>query len=242
MQAFDVVDSTNTRAAKWIENGAPHGAVVVADFQSRGRGRHGRSWSARPGLNLTFSVVLRPDLPAERIGLLTIAACAAVAGGIDRFVDPLYSAIKWPNDVYLNGKKASGMLMEASWNAQGKNPAVVLGVGVNVNQVEFPPDLEDRATSLALESGRIVPRADLFAALLADLETALSRLASDEETIRHEYVRKLMSVGKDVRLRFADTGRDVTGIVLGVDPSGALILNTASGPCVFHAGEVMRAS
>lgn len=242
MEAFSVVDSTNTFASGWIERGAPHGAVVVADFQRSGRGRHGRSWSSLPGFNLTFSVVLRPKLPPDQIGILTIAACTGTAAAIDRFVDPLHTTIKWPNDLFLNDQKICGMLLEASWNTPGQNPAVVLGIGVNVNQVEFPPKLNGQATSLFLETGRTIPRADLFAAILGGLEAAFNRMEIDEKSMRRDYARKLMNVGEDVRLRFVASEGDVVGIVRGVDAAGGLVLETGEGRRVFHSGEVMRTS
>ncbi len=241
IQAFTITHSTNTLAAEWIERGAPHGAVVVADFQTKGRGRHGRKWTATSGLNLTFSVVLRPEMAPERIGLLTIAGCIGVSNAIDRFVDPLITAIKWPNDIFLNGKKTCGMLLEASWNELGAHPAIVLGIGLNVNQEEFPRELDDVATSLLLETGRIIPRADLFASVLAEVEDALVRVAADDEAVRSRYVERMMDKDERIHLRFAATGSEVTGIVRGVDPTGGLILETDDGRRIFHAGEVTRA-
>lgn len=242
IEAFDVVSSTNTLAAERIERGAPHGAVVVAEFQTQGRGRLGRTWSATSGLNLTFSVVLRPELAPERIGLLTIAGGIGVSNAIDRFVAPLRTVIKWPNDIVLNGRKTCGMLLEASWNEPGAHPAVVLGVGLNVNQDAFPPELDDIATSLLLETGRIIPRADLFATVLAEMEDALVEMLSDDEKVRCRYVERMMDVGERIRLRFTATDREVTGIVRGIDASGGLILETRDGRRIFYAGEVTRAA
>lgn len=242
MQAFDIVDSTNTLAAEWIERGAPHGAIIVADYQKQGRGRLGRTWSARAGLNLTFSVVLRPEMPFDRIGLLTIAACLGASKAVDRFASPLRTSVKWPNDIHINGKKMCGMLLEASWGTPDRNPAIVLGIGMNVNQEDFPAELEDRATSILLETGRITPRAELLASVLWELEAAIACASTDDEVLRREYVKRMMSFDERIRLRFADTGSEVTGIVRGLDRSGALILETDSGRRLFHAGEVTRAA
>lgn len=241
IRAFHAIDSTNTYASAWIERDAPHGAVVIADFQRTGRGRHGRSWSAHRGLNLTFSVILRPNLPTDRMGMLTIAACTGAAAAIDPFIDPLQTHVKWPNDLYLNHQKICGMLLEASWSAPGRRPAVVLGIGVNVNQVDFPDDLSGRATSLFLETGRVIPRAILFAGLLTSLESALNRLHGNEEEIRREYARRLMSLGETVRLRFMESGNEIEGRVCGIAESGGLVLATRAGNQIFHAGEVTRA-
>jgi len=241
MRLFDVVESTNTLAAEWIERGAPHGALIVADLQTHGRGRLGRTWSAQPGLNLTFSIALRPELPFDRIGLLTIAASIGVANAIDRFVDPLRTAVKWPNDIYLNDKKTCGMLLEASWGSLELNPAIVLGIGINVNQDDFSPALADHATSLLLETGRIVPRAELLAATLEQLEVAIGLVSTNDEIVRREYTERMLSFDERIRLRFADTGSEIAGVVRGIDPSGGLVLETDVGRRVFHAGEVTRA-
>ena len=241
MQSLDEAESTNTLAAEWIDKGAPHGAVVVADHQTRGRGRQGRSWVAQAGLNLTFSVILRPDLAPDRLGMLTIAACVGVARAIDRFADPLRTSIKWPNDVYLNDRKMCGMLLEASWNASGLQPAVVLGIGLNVNQDEFPEDIRERATSILVETGRIVSRAELFAAVLADLEHSLQQLDRNEEEVRERYLERMLSLEEEICLRFARSEGKVEGVVRGIDASGAIILETRSGRRVYHAGEVTRA-
>lgn len=240
MRTYDEVGSTNSVAAEWIEAGAPHGAVVVADHQTQGRGRLGRFWIAAAGLNLTFSVVLRPHLASDRLGLLTIAACTAVSRSVDRFVDPLRTSIKWPNDLILGHRKLCGMLLEASWSASGPYPPVVLGVGLNVNQIDFPEEIRDSATSILAETGRIVSRAELFAAVLSDLEDALLRLAENDEDVRREYTDRMMSINEQVSLRFAASDRRVEGRVRGIDASGGILLQTDSGSAVFHAGEVTR--
>ncbi len=241
IRAFDEVESTNTLASEWINEGAPHGAVVVADHQTRGRGRLGRTWIAEAGLNLTFSIILRPDLPFDRLGMLTIAACTSVARTIERFADPLQTSIKWPNDVYLGGRKMCGMLLESSWNSPVRNPAVVLGIGLNVNQDEFPEEIRENATSLLVETGRVVTRAELFAALLSDFEQCVAMIEEDPERVRNDYAVKMMSLNDEICLRFAATDRSVKGVVVGIDDSGAIVLDTSSGRRVFHAGEVTRA-
>lgn len=241
MRGFDEVESTNTVAARWIDEGAPHGAVVVADHQTRGRGRLGRFWTAQAGLNLTFSVVLRPDMPSDRLGMLTIAACTGVARAIDRFADPLRTSIKWPNDIYLGDRKLCGMLLEASWNAPGGRPAVVLGIGLNVNQDQFPEAIRENATSLLVETGRVVARAEIFAAVLSELERSLTLLETNEEQVQREYVGRMMSLDDEICLRFPSSSRKIEGVVRGIDGSGGIVIETQSGRCVYHAGEVTRA-
>ncbi len=240
IQAFGEVDSSNSLAAEWIEKGAPHGAVVIADYQIRGRGRLGRSWIAAAGLNLTFSVVLHPHLPSDRLGMLTIAACTGVARALDRFANPLRTTVKWPNDIYLGDRKLCGMLLEASWNVPGRNPAVVLGIGLNVNQDEFPEEIRQGATSLLMETGRITPRAELFAAALSDLEDSLDRVAENEGDVRQDYVDRMMSLNESISLRSSTTNRRVEGVVRGLDASGGIIIESNAQRRVYHAGEMTR--
>ena len=180
LRGVETVGSTNTAAAEWARNGAPDGSVLVTEYQSAGRGRHGRTWTAKKGQNLMFSVVLRPALEADRLGLVTVAASVAVAEAIDPFVAPHRAALKWPNDVLLEGRKTCGMLLESSISGRQEAEVVVLGVGLNVNQVTFPDALADTATSLRLVAGRAVPRAPLFARLLRRLEIRVDAVQSDD--------------------------------------------------------------
>lgn len=234
--------STNTRAAAWAAEGAPEGSLVLAEEQTRGRGRMGRTWHAHPGQNLTFSLVLRPALPPDRFGLITLAAGVAVCQALDPLLAPLRPAIKWPNDVLLGNAKCCGMLLESSFDGSGvdKRAAVVLGIGLNVNQAAFPAMLRSVSTSLLLETGRITPRAPLLAGLLAMLEARYDQLAAPAgcEAVRRAYERRLAHLGRPVKLREAGTPHLVEGTVEGVTPAGALRLRTAPGLRIFHAGEV----
>jgi len=266
------VDSTNTDATRWAREGAPEGAVVYAEFQRRGRGRHGRTWTAAAGLDLTLSVVLRPRLAAEQLGRVTIAAGVAVSDVVQTFVEPRPVAIKWPNDVLVEGRKTCGMLLETSWggalatrrsNARVQDDdataqrtsgieapkAVILGIGLNVNQTEFPADLDDRATSLRLATGRALPRETVLARVLQRLEyryDAVLREAhagspdgpTPPDTVRSTYEARLDRMGESVTLRFAGSEQTVSGIVRGITPDGALRLQTRGGTTVVHAGEV----
>lgn len=239
MRGFDTVGSTNTKAAAWARDGAPEGSVVVAEYQSQGRGRHGRTWNADKGRNLMFSVVLRPTLRAERLGLITVAAGVAVAEAVDAFVTAHRAALKWPNDVVLEGRKTCGMLLESSISGQQQTEAVVLGVGLNVNQTEFPNDLATAATSLRLVAGRTVPRAPLFARLLDRLEAHYDAVqADDDAAVRAAFRDRLNMIGDTVTFRISGTGDTVTGVVQGLTETGALRLDTPNGAHTVHAGEV----
>jgi BirA family biotin operon repressor/biotin-[acetyl-CoA-carboxylase] ligase len=238
MRGAETVGSTNTAAGEWARAGAPEGSVFVTEYQSAGRGRHGRAWTAKKGQNLTFSVVLRPSLEADRLGLITVAASVAVAEAIEEFVSPRRAVLKWPNDVLLEGRKTCGMLLESSLSGQRAAEAVVLGVGLNVNQTDFPDELADAATSLRLAAGRTVPRAPLFARLLRRLEARYHAVQSgDAGSVREAFHARLASLGEPTTLRVSDAEAPVRGVVRGVTDTGALRLDTPDGPRVIHAGE-----
>ena len=243
LRGVETVGSTNTAAAEWARDGAPDGSVLVTEYQSAGRGRHGRTWTAKKGQNLMFSVVLRPALEADRLGLVTVAASVAVAEAIDPFVAPHRAALKWPNDVLLEGRKTCGMLLESSISGRQEAEAVVLGVGLNVNQVTFPDALADTATSLRLVAGRAVPRAPLFARLLRRLEIRVDAVQSDgTDAVRTAFHDRLASLGERAIFRVADAEGPVAGVVEGITDTGALRLDTPDGPRVLHSGEATRRS
>jgi len=239
MRGFETVGSTNTEAADWARDGAGEGSVVVTEYQSEGRGRHGRTWDAQKGRNLMFSVVLRPDLAADRLGLITVAASVAVAEAIDPFVSPHRATLKWPNDVLLEGRKTCGMLLESSLSGRQTAEVVVIGVGLNVNQTAFPEALADTATSLRLTTGRAVPRAPLFARLLGRLEARYDAIQSGEEaTVRNAFHDRLTTLHEQVSFGVPGTDQTIVGTVQGITETGALRLRTPDGPQTVHAGDV----
>lgn len=240
MQGYESVDSTNTRAANWAEGGAPEGGVVVTEYQRAGRGRHGRTWTADAGKNLLFSVILRPELPADRLGLITLCGGVAVAEAIDG-VAPLRATIKWPNDVLLRRRKCCGMLLESSFSGRrtGTPDFVVLGIGLNVNQDRFPPEIVDQATSIQQAAHRPIERAPLLAELLLHLERRYDSLAADDgAAVRAAYEERLEGRGRTVTLRFTGREQQIRGTVRGITDNGALRLDTPSGPETVQAGEV----
>lgn len=241
-RGFNRLASTNSEALEWARDGAPHGALVYAEHQTRGRGRFGRSWEAHAGLNLTFSIVLRPEFPPDQWTLITIAACVAVCESIDRFAAPFRSAVTWPNDILLNEKKCCGTLLETYWRAGGRSsdPAVILGIGLNVNQIDFPAEISDRATSLRLQTGRTHDRAALLASMLEHLEARLDLTGDRPSEVRGLYLSRMLDLNESVSLQFAGRTGSVRGVAAGLDASGGLMLQTDSGLEVFHAGEVTR--
>jgi len=239
MRGFEEVSSTNTETAEWAREEAAEGSVVVTEYQSAGRGRHGRTWDAQKGKNLMFSVVLRPELGAERLGLITVAASVAVAEAINDFVSPHQTTLKWPNDVLLEGRKTCGMLLESSISGKQDAGVVVLGVGLNVNQTQFPDALADTATSLRLTTGRPVPRVPLFAQLLQRLETQYDAVqGGDDDTVRRAFQARLAALHEHATFRVPGTDRTISGMVQGITETGALRLDTPDGPETVHAGDV----
>ena len=167
---FPTIDSTNSYATRLAREGTAEGAIVIADAQSGGKGRLGRSWVSPPGVNLYLSVILRPAVSANVAPQLNLLAAVAVADAI-REVCQITPAIKWPNDVLLAGKKVCGILAEMQTEA-GELRAVILGIGVNINAPlsAFPEELHDKASSLLLVSGRAIERSGFTASLLTHLE------------------------------------------------------------------------
>ena len=241
------VGSTMTEAAAWAAAGAPHGAVVVADVQTAGRGRHGRAWTAAPGESLLLSVVLRPTLRPERLALVGLAAGLAAAEAAEAL--GCAARIKWPNDVLARGAdgrlaKLAGVLAEASWTRApetGRAPCVVLGLGLNVRQTAFPDGLA--ATSLRIATGRDIDS-------LAPLDPFLNRLAErladaerDPDRLLAAVAARLVGVGETRTVRFPGTDRPaLSGTVVGLATDGALRLATDAGERTVHAGEVTLAS
>lgn len=241
MEGHASIGSTNARAAAWARAGAAEGSVVVAEYQTAGRGRHGRTWTADAERNLMFSVVLRPALAASRLGLITVAVAVAVAETLDDAAIPLRATIKWPNDILLRGLKCCGMLLESSFSERhdGQPDFVVLGVGLNVNQDRFPAELSDRATSLKQAARRPVERAPLFAELLYQLERRYRSLSDDAgAAVRAAYEARMHRRDASITLRTTETGTPVRGIVRGLTEEGALRLETNGQVHSFHAGEV----
>ena len=177
LHCFESVDSTNSFLKRAAAEGAPDGAVAVADEQTAGRGRRGRSFSSGPGRGVYLSALLRPQLAPEKILPLTALGAVAACDAVERTCG-VRPQIKWTNDLVLNGKKLSGTLTELSLEGEsGALQYAVIGIGVNCNNAseDFPPELREVATSLYLETGKRVQRAALAAALLEELDKLAGR-------------------------------------------------------------------
>lgn len=224
---LDSTPSTNDEAKALALAGASHGTSVLADTQQAGRGRLGRSWVSPPGQNLYASLVLRPQMPAERVPLLCLGAAVAVAEVCGEGF-----RIKWPNDVVDTAhRKVAGILAEAEWS--GGQPAfIVLGIGLNVGS--HPDGLP--ATSLAAHGDRR-SREELAAALLAETLRQVERVVSEPEALLQDWRARSATLGAKVAVG------SVTGTAVGLDDSGALLVDTGEGmPTRILAGDVSMVS
>lgn len=221
--------STNDAAAARAEAGAPEGALVLADAQTAGRGRHGRPWCSPPGAGVYASVVLRPH--AAAVPFVTIAAGVALAEGI-RAATGLATALKWPNDVYVSGRKLAGILAEAAPSH------VVLGFGVNLRPAAYPPEIARRATSLEGELGREVDRGVVLVECLAALAAQYERVQAGRcgAVLDAWRVHARPLLGRPVE--WDDHGGARRGVAEDVDASGALVVRTDAGPVRVISGEV----
>lgn len=224
--------STMDMARAAAERGAAEGLVALADEQTAGRGRLGRSWVAPPAVNLLPTLLLRPPAGAMRqIAMIApLAVCAAVEE-----MHGLRLDIKWPNDAQANGKKLAGILIESA--SHGGAPFVLVGAGINVNFDPRPYDeIRDIATSVAIELGHEVEREPLLATYLAHFERLYAAAKAAAE-IREAWRARLVTLGRQVHAAWP--GGSVDGVAEDVDESGALIVRAASGERVtVEAGDV----
>jgi len=233
--------STNDDAAAWARAGAPEGAVVVAEAQEQGRGRVGRSWHSPPGENLYLSLVLRPARPPHLVPPLTLAAGLAVFDACA--ARGLAPALKWPNDVLLGGRKASGILVELGAEA-ARVAFLVLGIGVNLNvdRASFPEEFRDQATSLSSHARRRIDRVAFARRLYHHLERTLDACAEGGfAVVRPRFEARFRMPGRRVRVLELD-GSQIAGVALGIDDDGALRVRCDDGAEVrVVAGDVTLA-
>ena len=229
----NVADVTATRTSRLR---APHGALVFAEQQTRGRGRHGRHWESHAGLNLTFSIVLRPHVPVSRYPMFTLAAGKSVHAVLTRHWPTLTTSIKWPNDILIDGRKCAGILLESSIGPSTEENVVILGIGLNVNQTVFPADIEHSATSLLLETGQLQDRLGILVDVLIELETQTQLLIDYPVLFKSEYESVLEGVGRAASLKALEG--TILGRILGITDDGALRLDTDSGERIVYAGDV----
>ena len=233
---FDSIDSTNTKAKELAEAGHPSGTLVVADQQTLGRGRRGRSWESPAGTGIFMTLMLKPDINPNNASMLTLVAAMATARAITEVTGEA-AQIKWPNDIVMNGKKVVGILTEMSAQFDYINH-IVVGIGINVHNEEFPEEIAKTASSLLLECGHRIHRVSLIEAFLEEFERlyAVYQETEDMSGLQKEYDSLLVNRGRQVRV--LDPKEPFEGKAMGITKKGELIVDTWESRKLVSSGEV----
>jgi len=217
--------------------GTGEGLLVMADMQTAGRGRMDRGWFSPPGVNLYFSLLLRPDVEPHCVASLPLVVGLAVAEGLAECAPALQPKIKWPNDIHVGGKKICGILCEMHLK-DGRVDYLVAGIGVNVNILakHLPPELQATATSIAIETGQTIPRENVLAAILNRFEPLYDEWRAFGFKALAQQVNMLDALrGKHLRMELS--GKPTEGTASGILPDGALLLKTPKGTTSVYSGE-----
>lgn len=252
---LDTVDSTNTYAKRLVLQGAEEGTVVSTEHQYAGRGRFNRKWVSAPGKNLTFSVIIRPAIDPQSLGILSLFAGLSVAQAVAE-ISPVSPICKWPNDVLLDGKKLCGILSESVFEkarpteqsfgqarpteqsfGRARLSAVIIGIGLNINQVDFPAPLDCSATSLAKTCQREFDRGLVLARVLGRLEHLYQYVLGGrmDEIVNQSRLNSTM-VDKEIILH--QPGVILRGIVKRIDGDGGLIISCDGAERKIFAGDI----
>jgi len=228
IRVFEETTSTNDVMEKLARDGVKEGVVVFAESQTRGRGRLGRKWISPAHKGLWFSILLRPDLRPQETTQLTVASATALRRAIFSETN-LQPEIKWPNDILIGGKKVAGILTELSAELD-KVRCIILGIGIDVNldADEFPAELKKIATSLKIETGETVSRAELAVAILRELDFDYARIGGGKfPAVADEWESGCATIGKNVTVHIGD--RKIRGCAESLDDDGALLVRTEHG-------------
>lgn len=230
-EVWDEIDSTNTRAADIAAANGTHGVIVAARQQTAGRGRQGRTWVSPPDAGLYISFLLRPHVALTELPLISLATGTATASALLQACG-VSAQLKWVNDIVCEGRKLGGILAELP-----QRDALVIGIGINLIEVDRPEELRNKATSVQAITGGVPDVNALAAALALEIERAYLLLESRERTqILNEWRTKSATLGKDVRAVIGN--ETISGTAIDIDRDGSLIVRTAHGDRTLHAGEV----
>ncbi|MDX1906842.1 MAG: biotin--[acetyl-CoA-carboxylase] ligase [Bacteroidia bacterium] len=218
---YESLPSTNVRAWELLADNPPEGTVILTREQTAGRGQKGNTWQAVPGINLTFSVIYRPGfLDPRDLFALSKCACLAVRDVVATSVPGAEVLVKWPNDILVNRRKVAGILIENQL-AGARVQAAVIGIGLNVNQTQFPPEIADRATSLSLEAGRLMSLEAVLSQVLDRLEGYYIQLRQGQTAaLDQTYLAHLYGYQEEVSMTFGGARQHLR--ILGTDRSGKL--------------------
>jgi len=217
---FFKIDSTNSVAMRLGESGEPHGTIVVAEEQTAGRGRAGRTWTSEKSAGIYCSILLRPPIPPAHAPLLTLVAGLAARDAAAEDLDTLPD-IRWPNDLLVGGRKVCGILTEMHAEPDRIHYAVI-GIGMNVNQSKMPEELSDIATSLRIETGKIHSRLELLIRLLRSVDRYYNQFLADGAAPIVRRFAEVSSYFKGKRVRITTSTETFTGTTAGLEPSGVL--------------------
>lgn len=233
---FDETDSTNNDVRKLMAEGAGCGILAVADKQTAGKGRRGRTWISPAGANIFMSIGLKPELSPDKASMLTLVMALAICDTIHE-VTGLDSRIKWPNDIVVNGKKVCGMLTEMEAELDCIH-SVVIGIGINVNQQEIPEEIRETATSLFLESGEKIIRAHIIEKAMEYFEDYYAQFMEkgDLSLLKEAYNARLVNM--DAGVRVLDPRGEYEGIAKGINTEGELLVERDGETVRVYAGEV----
>ena len=236
---FESIDSTNTAARELAKQGAPSGTVLIADRQTGGRGRMGRSFHSPGGLGLYFSLILRPECRAAELMHLTCAVAVAACDAVEKAVG-LHPGIKWTNDLVAGKQKLGGILTELGLSAKGGVDYAIIGIGINCCQTEadFPEELRNIAASLSMVTGKTVDRAKVAAAMMEALFRMSGNLLTEKASVLERYRQDCITIGQEISLlRVGEPVRH--GKAADMDEEGGLIVEFPEGHReTVNSGEV----
>ncbi len=224
---YEETDSTNNRAKDAGEKGRQHGTLFVADQQSAGKGRRGRRWVSPSGTSIYMSLLLRPEIAPNSAPMLTLVMGLSVAEGIRR-VTGMDAGIKWPNDIVVNKKKICGILTEMAAEMEYIN-YVVIGVGINVNQREFPSEIRDMATSLRMEGGHTYQRSEIVAAVLEEFEKNYKTFTESKDLSGIQDAYNAILVNRRQEVKVLEPGNEYEAFAEGINKTGELIVDLPDG-------------
>jgi BirA family biotin operon repressor/biotin-[acetyl-CoA-carboxylase] ligase len=232
------IGSTNSEAMRAAAEGAPEGSVFLAEEQLAGRGRGAHNWHSERSSGIYSSVILRPAMPPSDALIFSLAAGLAVRAAVTEIAPQVAVDLKWPNDLLIAGKKFCGILIEMNAEATRVRHLVV-GIGINVNQVKFPADLREIATSLRAETGTEWSRVELLAALLRSLDREYRNLVENPD-VRPSIIGRFEEASSSVRGRkvSAEENGSLAGVTEGLDERGFLRVRTADGLTTVVSGTV----
>ena len=221
---YDEIGSTNDECKKLAEEGAKHGTLVVAEKQTKGKGRRGRSWESPKGTGIWMTLLLRPDIEPYNSSGLTLVTAMAINKAVQE-ITGLDAKIKWPNDIVVNGKKVTGILTEMSAQLEMIN-YIVIGIGINVNTEEFSQDIAKMASSLKIESGKTIKRSSIIALFGKYFEQYYAKYikTQDMSLLIDEYNKELINVDRQIKVLSKENS--YTGIAKGINRHGELIVET----------------